>query len=85
MTGDFQEKACRLRNAVEPVGAGVYFARRRTRPSSVGVKPLPGSNTPAFSQPRISSLAGNPRPHGVSRVPAVGHPIRQLRGICQPE
>ena len=26
MTGDFQERARRLRNAVEPVAAGVYFA-----------------------------------------------------------
>lgn len=26
MTTDFQEKARRLRNAVEPVAAGVYFA-----------------------------------------------------------
>ena len=28
-------------------------------PSSVGASPLPGSNTPAFSQSRIRSLAGN--------------------------
>jgi len=28
-------------------------------PSPVGAKPLPASNTPAFSQPAIMSLAGN--------------------------
>jgi hypothetical protein len=28
-------------------------------PSSVGVNPLPASNTPAVSQPAIMSLAGN--------------------------
>ena len=28
-------------------------------PSSVGPNPWPGSTTPAFSQPRIKSLAGN--------------------------
>jgi hypothetical protein len=28
-------------------------------PSSAGAKPLPASNTPAFSHPAIMSLAGN--------------------------
>ena len=32
MATEFQEQARRLRNAVEPVAAGVYFAPRPTRP-----------------------------------------------------
>ena len=34
MATDFQEKAARLRNAVQPVAAGVYFAPMNAGPKS---------------------------------------------------
>ena len=37
-------------------------------PSPVGANPLPASNTPAFSQPRIRSLAGNDPSRGEKMV-----------------
>ena len=39
MSTVFEAKARRLRNTVEPVAAGVYFARRRTRHTPLNAPP----------------------------------------------
>ena len=79
MVTDFQERARRLRNAVEPVAAGVYFAPRRVRRARVRGQPhLAGRRGP--SRPE-GPLHQSRRVHG----PGAGGGSRCRFRVFQPE
>ena len=56
MTTDFQERARRLRNAVEPVAAGVYFAPEAlTAYAALGFAGSPATDAGGVARPELTS------------------------------
>ena len=70
MTTDFQERARRLRNAVEPVAAGVYFA-----PEALAAYAAPG-----FAGSRATDAGRVARPELTSYFTSRGACLGQVPG-----
>jgi hypothetical protein len=72
MTSDFNERARRLRNAVEPVAAGVYFAPEAFAAyQALGFDPSPASDASGVPRPELKS-------YFVSRAACLGQVPGQL-------